>query len=145
MNDASSVSSTESRSNLQDDIESAAKFDLSLLQVLAQSFALDELSSDIVRAFECTDLKNSKDVWVIEPRCRPCLLFEAAYTLLIVRHIGKQNFQRDLTIEFCILGKVNFAHTARADLGYYAIVQEICIRQKLVHRLRTCRRHRQVL
>ena len=45
-----------------------------------------------------------------------CFLSKAAHPILIAREFGRQNLQRDFSIELHIMRQIHFAHSTRADL-----------------------------
>jgi len=57
-----------------------------------------------------------RDVRMVERGCGSCFLSKAAHPILIAREFGRQNLQRDFSIELHILRQIHFAHSTRADL-----------------------------
>src|SRR5437667_1550541 len=134
MDDAGAVSSGERAGDLRGDIKHFAELQWRDSHPLAQRLAIDKLGRDEMRAFphrptpsglpawgpRCrataplVDLVNRNDVRMVKRRSSLCLLNEAAHPLLIGSHLNRQNLQRNLAIEFRVLGKIHLTHPSRA-------------------------------
>ncbi len=65
---------------------------------------------------------DGDDVRVVEGGGGASFLNEAAMAIGIGRRFGRQHLDRDRAPEPCVVGGVNNAHSAAADLGVDAIV-----------------------
>src|SRR5258708_37466004 len=86
------------------------------MNLLAQRSAIDKLHGDEVHTVTLADFMDGSDVRMIERRRGCRFLFEAPYSILIRREVSRKNLQRDLAVQARVLGQINFAHAARADL-----------------------------
>jgi hypothetical protein len=59
--------------------------------------------------------------------CGPGLLLEAAHTVGVLREFRRQKFERDSAAQIQVLGQVDFAHPARAELGKNPVMRD-CLR-----------------
>ena len=64
-----------------------------------------------------TNLIDVRDVGMIERRSSCCLLLEAAHSISMGSQIGRENFQRDFTMQPRVFSEIDFAHPARTKLG----------------------------
>src|SRR5262249_8711573 len=67
-----------------------------------------------------------RDVRMIEGRSGRGLLLEPAHSILVGREIGRQDFECNLTVQPRVLGKINFAHSALADLRADLVAAQWC-------------------
>ena len=62
------------------------------------------------------DAVDRTNIRVIERRRGTRLALKTLQQIVIVRHRGREKFQRDVTTEIGVLGLVNDAHAALAEL-----------------------------
>lgn len=67
---------------------------------------LDVFRGDETRAVLFADFMDGDDVRVIEPGNRPRLLLEPPQPVLILGELGRQQLQRDLAFQRCVLSEV---------------------------------------
>jgi hypothetical protein len=91
-------------------------------QSLAQRLAVDELGADEMRVLELSDFIDSDDVGVIESRGCVRFLLEPAHPILVTGDIGEKKFESDLAAQPFVLCQVDFAHSARAQVGKYFVL-----------------------
>src|SRR6266851_3186220 len=87
-----------------------------LMNLLAQSSAIDELHGDEVHTVALADFMDGSDVRMIERRRGLRFLFEAPYSILIRREVSRKNLQRDLAVQARVLGQIDFAHSPRTNV-----------------------------
>jgi hypothetical protein len=78
-----------------------------------------------VCAVSFSDLVDRDDVRVIECRVESGFAKEAPYPFLIHGEALGKDFESDFAAEFCILGKINIAHTARGDDSYDLVMSDL--------------------
>ena len=61
---------------------------------------------------------------MIEPGSGACFFGETAHSILVFGEGAREKFQRDLALEHCVFGQVNFAHPAGTERGKNAITSE---------------------
>ena len=79
-----------------------------------------------MRAVGFTDFVDRDDIGMIERRNGSGLTDKPAHAVSIFGEFRWQNFQRDATVEFRVLGQVHFAHPALADLGADFVMTQTC-------------------
>ena len=71
-----------------------------------------------------TDLVNHKNIRMVQCRGRLCLRDESLQSGCVAAEFFVENFEGDITVELFVLGKINFAHPACADLPDDFVVPE---------------------
>jgi len=79
-----------------------------------------------MRAVVCTNLKNSKNIWVIECCCGFRLLLKAGKLLGIAGMNGRQNFYRHVALQVGIARAVDLSHPSRTNERNHFIRAEFC-------------------
>ena len=92
--------------------------------MLTQSPAFNEFGDDVVCAFGFADLIDRQDIWVIEGGCGFGFLNKTIQLIRVLAEFFIQEFDRHFPIEPGVLGQVDLAHPARADLGDDAVMRE---------------------
>ena len=93
-------------------------------QTPAERLALDELGRDEVRAVVDVHVVDGDDVRVIEAGGGARLLGEAPKAVLARRIPREQQLERDLALEFRVVGEIDLAHSAGTDQGTDFIAAE---------------------
>src|SRR5258705_11266389 len=122
MNDSGCMSFRQSLRHLNQILQQLREWCFVSMDLMAERFAVDKLHRDVVRAFALTDLVDMRDVWMIESSGRLCFTNKPLHSITIRREVGRQNLQRDFTIELGVLPQVHLAHPACADLGDDAVM-----------------------
>ena len=86
------------------------------MNLIAQGIAIDILHSDEMRAFALADFVDMRDVRMIERGSGGGLLLETAHSISISSNFGRQNLQRNRSIQLRVMRQIYFAHPARAEL-----------------------------
>src|SRR5438128_1947390 len=94
------------------------------MNLFAQRSAIDKLHGDEVHSAALADFMDGGDVWMIERRRRLCFLSEAPHAVLIRGEVSRQNLERNLTIQFCVLREIDLTHATRPELGNDSIVRQ---------------------
>ena len=84
---------------------------------LAEVEALDELHGDVVRPLHLAELEDGHDVRVLEPGRRPRLALEAGEGVLAREQRGRDGLERDGPVQDRVVGPVDLAHRALAQVG----------------------------
>ena len=87
--------------------------------------AVHQLHRDERRPVVLVDVVDGDDVRVVEGRGGARFLDEPAVAIGIGRRFGRQHLDRDRAPEPGVVGGVNNAHAAAADLGVDAIVGDL--------------------
>ncbi len=88
-----------------------------LFDHLVQTQALDELHDVIGRAVVLADAEDRHDVRVVELGGSLGLALEPQPLLVVADHLGRQDLQCHMAAERNLLGLVDHAHPAMADLA----------------------------
>jgi hypothetical protein len=64
-------------------IDGFANWQCAAIQALSQRLTFEQLGDDVGCAVVLADVMNSKDVWMVQGRCRPRFLLEAVEPLRI--------------------------------------------------------------
>ena len=91
---------------------------------LGERRTFDELEDQRVNAARFLQPMNRRDVWMIEGRENPCLLFEARFRLGIEQQFRQQYLERDRSAEPRIGRAVHLSHAAGADERLNAVLTE---------------------
>ena len=94
------------------------------LDKLGEGFAVNELHREEVDACLFFDREDLNDVGVIERRDSLGFALEPRSTLVAFGQLGRENFESDLAVELGVLGQVDLALYARADLFKDVVVGE---------------------
>jgi len=107
-------------------------------QSCREGLAKDELHDEESRALHrFLQPVERRDVRVVQRGQQPRFPLEPCQTLRVVTQIRRQNFDRHLTSEPCVLGLVHLAHAAGADLRDHPVVkQRLAGSNRHVRRLR---------
>src|SRR5215471_14362111 len=97
------------------DIERCARLERLARNAVRQSLAIDVLHYDEAAAIFFRNFIDRADVWMIEPGRRPCFTEQALLRLLICCGFRWQELDRHSAVERCVLGEIDFTHSARAD------------------------------
>ena len=82
---------------------------------LPQRDSVDEFHRDEIRAIVFPDLKDLRDVWMVERSSRLRLAHKPLHAIAMRSNISRQDFQRDLAIEPGVLRQIDFTHSAGAE------------------------------
>src|SRR5215813_9604029 len=118
----------ETFSDLEQVLKQNLDFAFSLMNLVAQRHAVDELHGNEVDIITPTNLVNVRNVRMIERGSSLCLLNKSPHPFLISRKISWQNLQRHLAIEFGVLRQIHFAHSALTDFRADNIPTQFCSR-----------------
>ncbi len=91
---------------------------------LGELLPAHQLHGQEVDAVRLLDRVDVDDVGVIERRQRPSLAPEPLEAFLTAREVGRQHLQRHLAAELRVLGEIDLAHAALAELGGDLVVGE---------------------
>src|SRR5438552_3020682 len=91
-------------------------------QIFAQRLAVNKLGGDEVCAIRFANLENSEDVGMVEGGGGASFLFKTAHAFSLASDLGRQQFERDFTVQTRVFGQVNFAHPARAEFVQDAVM-----------------------
>lgn len=91
---------------------------------LVEARAAHELHREVRDVVRAPRLVDRDDVRVEELRDRACFAFEACSSVGGARELGPQHLERDRTTEAFVLGAVDDAHAARAELLEEAVAAE---------------------
>ena len=84
---------------------------------LRQALAFDELHRIVVDATLCSDRVDRDDIGMVERGSGPGFVFEAGQLLLVEHRGERQHLERHAAAERDLLGFVNHAHAAPAQLA----------------------------
>src|SRR6185369_13007811 len=104
--------------HLNPDAEHLVELQWTTPETVAQRFAFDVFSGDVIAVGSLTDLVNREDVWVIERQNRACFLFEAAQAAFGFSDFLWQHLQRDFAT--MLLGVFAEQHLTHATLAQSA-------------------------
>ena len=124
MDDAFFVSGLDTASHLLEERKRLFERERSLCDPLSQSLALDELHHEKRCAALVLEPVQRRDVRVIQRRENVSLALEALKALLVLSHMARQYFDRNVPAELGVMGAEYFTHTAFADLLQDAVVAE---------------------
>lgn len=93
-----------------------------LLDPVLESPALDKFHRDEGSAVVFIDLVDRADVGMVEGGRRPGFVYEAGLGVFIAREIGVEELEGDGPFELRVLGLVDHAHPALAELGEDLVV-----------------------
>ena len=85
------------------------------VQHLTQRLALDELHADVGLGLGLTEIVDGDDGGMIECGGRACFELEPPQAFGVVRQLGRQQLQRDVTIELGVVREIDLAHAAGAE------------------------------
>ena len=118
MHDARAVGLRQPLADLRGDVDGVVQRQRSpldpLLQRLARVVRHHEVELAVVRF---VDLVDRADVGVVQRRRRFGLLEEALLGRLVAGQIGRQDFDRHLTVKARVVGRVDDPHAAVAEFG----------------------------
>ena len=83
---------------------------------VAKILSFEQLGDDVGRSVVAAKIMNGENAWMIQCRCRACLLLEAPETLVIVGERRRKYFDRDVASEPRIARPIDLAHSAGAKL-----------------------------
>src|SRR5205085_1206062 len=83
--------------------------------MFAQRLALNPLGGNKVTTVAFSYFVDGDDIGMVQRQRRTCFLLKAAYAVVICREVIRQEFQRDLAIRSRVRGKIDLAHSARAE------------------------------
>ncbi len=89
-----------------------------------QRLALDDLHRQEVRGPGKLDRVDGDDVGVVEGGDGLRLALEALAAFVIHAERRRQHLERDLTVQLLVLGGIDLAHAAAAELPYDAVMAE---------------------
>ncbi len=89
---------------------------------LTEGEAVHILHFDVLLAVVLFDPVDRANVGVVQRRSRPCLLEKAGLLSIVGSQMMRKEFQRDDPVELRILGFVDHAHAALAELVENLIV-----------------------
>src|SRR6185503_3131904 len=113
MNDAGSVGSRKSRSDLYGAVKHLAKFHRAPLHKFAKRLAFNKLGRDELASVYLSNFEDGEDVGVIQSRSSARFLFEPLHSFFVVSQIGVQKLKSDLTMELHVKREINFSHPPR--------------------------------
>lgn len=94
----------------------------------AQGLAVDEFGGNEIYIAADTDFIDGEDVWMVKSGDGARFLDKPLKALLILRDVFWKNLDRDGAIQLRVLGQINVAHAARADLRANFIATQFCAR-----------------
>ena len=98
---------------------------LQLIQHGVEPLALDELHDVIRRVFLLAHAEDRHDVGVVQLGRGPGLALESPALLGVSERLRRQDLERDVAAQRDLLGLVDDAHAAAADLAENAIVAQL--------------------
>src|SRR4030095_9066552 len=122
MDDARLMSSDESRSGLNRHIENLINLHFVASQASSQRLTVNELQGDEMTCISFVDLVDGDDVWVIQCGSSLRFLHEALHAVSLRGKFLGQDLQRDFSMQFCIVRKIDLTHSTGAKLGHDAVV-----------------------
>src|ERR1700683_5164353 len=90
---------------------------------MVQGGAVGEFHGEKGAAIFFANLINRADVWMVQCRGCPGFAPKSLYSMAILGHILGKEFECDKAVEPSVLGLVDYAHPAAADLGYDAVMR----------------------
>ena len=100
--------------------------------------ALDELHGVVADVSLTPDLEHRHDVGMVQPSRSACFTAESLEDLAIVRDVSRQHLECDPAAQGHLIGLVNDAHSAVADLPDDAVVADLRVGQRLMPRFECC-------
>ena len=124
MDDPLGVRRLERVGDLDPDLEELPELEGPAPDPLGQRLALEQLHRDEVLALVLVDLVDRADAGVVERRGGARLALEALERGRVLRHLRGQELQRDVAAELRVLGLVDDAHAAAAELRSDPVVRD---------------------
>src|SRR2546425_347301 len=93
---------------------------------LAQGDSVDEFHRDEMRAIVFPDLKDLRDIWMVERSGGLRLKHKPLHAIAMRSNISGQDFQRHLAVELGVLRQIYFTHSARAELRDDLVMTKRC-------------------
>jgi hypothetical protein len=116
MNDASSSGMRQASGDLEHVVNGLGNRQMaSAFEERAQVIAFDELEGDEMQTLVFSAIKDPSDILVIEFGSAARLLMEPKDVFLIGGHLGRQDLERDQTIELRIARPQNGGHATHAN------------------------------
>src|SRR5215204_5502714 len=122
MHDPRSVGRDQGLSDLGRDIDDIRYRQFGSTGEIAKGSTFDKFAHDKVRVLTDTDLVDHKDVRVVQRRSGFSLAYEPLKMRVILSESFVEDFYRHAAIELFVIGKIDFAHPADADLSNYLVV-----------------------
>lgn len=91
----------------------------------------NELHDEVIDAALGVEVMHGRDVWMVEPGERQRFPLEAAAGRIVVKRVGRQDFDGDIAIEMLVAGAIDDPHAAGADLLHDAVVSQLAVDQSL--------------
>ena len=124
MNNSLAMGGVERVCNLNRDVEKLVVRKRPRYQALGQRFAFEHFHSYERLAIMLADLVNGADIFVIDGRSRAGLVAKALQGCSIRSQIARKKLQRNPPPQRKVLGLVNHAHAATADLPNNFVVRD---------------------
>src|SRR5437773_1298617 len=115
MDDPSLVGGRETPRDLQREVHGLLLRNGTGIESGAEGLAFQKLHDGIGDTLVSSEVVDREDVWMRERRDRLGLPLEPSQRLLVLRQIGRQDFDSDFPIELPIPCPIHLAHTARAN------------------------------
>src|SRR6266704_3355319 len=109
-------------SDLNTDLQELRYFDGLPGDTVLESLSLEQLHGDKRPPFEFSNVVNRADVGMIERRCSARFAAESLDCLRDPGNVVGEEFQRNAPAETCVLGFVDHAHPAAAQLFQEVVV-----------------------
>ena len=117
MDDAGRVRGGKTVGDLRGQVERLAERYRTAADEVAQRLALDQFGHDVGDAVVVAGIVEGHDVGMSESRGGAPFLLEAAAPVGALGELGRQDLNRDIAAEAGIVGAVDLAHGALAQLG----------------------------
>src|SRR5438270_9337944 len=126
MDDTRSVGCRETFSRALQVTKQFCEIGLLKMDQFTQRLSIDELHRNEVRVAGFANFIDVSDVWVIERRGGFRFLHKPPHAVVLGGEFSSQYLQRHFAIELCILGQIDLAHSALANLRTDFITAEFC-------------------
>src|SRR5439155_368418 len=110
--------------DLDPDVDDLVDLEARGARVVLERLALEALHDDVVLALVLTDVVDGADARVVERGGGAGLPLEALHRVRILRHLERKELERDTAAQAQVLGLVNDAHAAPAQLLEDAVVRD---------------------
>ena len=117
MDDAFFVRGLEAFPDLLGDVEDVGNLQGRGFDAFVEAFAFDEGHREKRLLVDLRDLINGANVRVMESRGSLGLPMKAFIRFLVLQQVRSEEFERDRAVELRVLGFVDHAHAALAELG----------------------------
>src|SRR5579871_2072661 len=116
MNDILTVGCVQRVCHLDTERERSRDIDRLTSDGLAEGFPIEQLHHQKWMALRLTDVENRANIGMIDRRSSACLSLKTAERLRVSSHFRRQKLESHEAVQADVLGLVNHAHSAAAQL-----------------------------